>query len=56
LAKTVAYQEGALATGKTRSQAPVLPDGYWARARGVAELRVATAGYRLADVLELVRA
>lgn len=55
LAKTVAYQDGTLVTGKTRAEAPVLPAGYWARARGLAELRVATAGYRLADVLALVR-
>lgn len=55
LAKTVAYQDGALAVGKTRAQAPVLPAGYWARARDLADLRVATAGYRLADVLALVR-
>ncbi|KQY27314.1 hypothetical protein ASD21_14795 [Caulobacter sp. Root1455] len=55
LAKTVAYQDGALATGKTRAQAPVLPNGYWARARALADLRVATAGYRMADVLALVR-
>jgi hypothetical protein len=54
LAKTVAYQEGALATGKTRAEAPVLPKGYWIRARALADLRVATAGYRLADVLALV--
>ena len=54
LAKTVAYRDGALATGKTRAQAPVLPKGYWGRARELADLRVATAGYRLADVLALV--
>jgi hypothetical protein len=55
LAKAVAYQDGVLVTGKSRAQAPVLPDGYWARARGVSEARIATAGYRLADVLALVR-
>ncbi|MBO9557076.1 MAG: S1/P1 nuclease [Caulobacter sp.] len=55
LAKTVAYQDGALAAGKTRAQAPVLPNGYWTKARDVADLRIATAGYRLADVLALVR-
>jgi hypothetical protein len=55
LAKTVVYQDGKLTTGKTRAAAPVLPDGYWAHARDVADLRVATAGYRLADVLALVR-
>lgn len=54
LAKTVAYQDGALVTGKTRAEAVVLPNGYWAKAREVADLRVATAGYRLADVLALV--
>jgi hypothetical protein len=54
LAKTVAYQDGALATGKTRAEAPVLPEGYWARARALADLRVATASYRLAEVLALV--
>ncbi|WP_029908517.1 S1/P1 nuclease [Caulobacter sp. UNC358MFTsu5.1] len=56
LAKTVAYRDGALATGRTRAEAPVLPKGYWATARDLAELRIATAGYRLADVLALVRA
>jgi hypothetical protein len=55
LAKAVAYQDGALVTGATRAQAAVLPDGYWARARELADLRVATAGYRLAEVLALVR-
>lgn len=54
LAKTVAYQDGALARGKTKATAPVLPAGYWTRARNLADLRVATAGYRLADVLALV--
>jgi hypothetical protein len=55
LAKTVAYQDGALAIGTTKAQAPVLPKGYWNRARDLADLRVATAGHRLADVLALVR-
>lgn len=55
LARTVAYRDGALAVGKTRAEAPVLPKGYWTRARELADLRVATAGYRLADVLALVR-
>lgn len=55
LAKTVAYRDGALATAPVKAQAPVLPLGYVATMRGVADTRVATAGYRLADVLALVR-
>jgi len=54
LARTVTYQNGTLPVGTTRADAPVLPAGYWARARNLADLRVATAGYRLADVLALV--
>lgn len=55
LAKDVAYQRGALARSPDKAKAPVLPAGYMAKMRGVADARVATAGYRLADVLALVR-
>jgi hypothetical protein len=55
LAKTVAYRDGAIDTAPERAKAPVLPPGYVAKMRPVADLRVATAGYRLAEVLSLVR-
>jgi hypothetical protein len=55
LAKDVAYQGGALARSPDKAKAPVLPAGYMAKMRSVADARVATAGYRLADVLALVR-
>lgn len=55
LAKGVAYRDGALARSPDKAKAPVLPPGYMARMRSVADARVATAGYRLADVLALVR-
>jgi len=55
LAKDVAYRDGALARSPDKAKAPVLPAGYRARMRSVADARVATAGYRLADVLSLVR-
>jgi hypothetical protein len=55
LAKGVAYRDGALARSPDKAKAPVLPPGYMAKMRSVADARVATAGYRLADVLALVR-
>jgi hypothetical protein len=55
LAKTVAYRDGKLATSPDRAKAFVLPAGYMARMRIVADARVAQAGYRLADVLALVK-
>lgn len=55
LAKDVAYQGGALARSSDKAKAPVLPPGYMAKMRSVADARVATAGYRLADVLSRVR-
>lgn len=55
LAKDVAYQDGALARAPDKAKAPVLPAGYMAEMRSVADARVAAAGYRLADVLTLVR-
>jgi hypothetical protein len=55
LAKDVAYRDGALARSPDKAKAPVLPPGYMAKMRSVADARVATAGYRLADVLALVR-
>jgi len=57
LAKGVAYRNGALprAAAKDKARAPVLPSGYMTEMRRVADARVATAGYRLADVLALVR-
>jgi hypothetical protein len=56
LAKDVAYRDGALARSPVKAQAPVLPAGYMGRMRQVADARIASAGYRLADVLALVRA
>lgn len=55
LAKTVAYRDGKIETAPDRAKAPVLPPGYVAKMRTVADSRVATAGYRLAEVLALVR-
>lgn len=55
LAKTVAYRDGRLETAPDPTKAPVLPAGYVAKMRSVADARVATAGYRLAEVLSLVR-
>lgn len=56
LAKTVAYRDGAVANSPVKAEAPVLPPGYMAKMRSVADARIAQAGYRLADVLALVRA
>jgi len=56
LAKTVAYRDGKVANSPVRAQAPVLPVGYMAKMRSVSDQRIAQAGYRLADVLALVRA
>ncbi len=55
LAKTVAYRDGQLATSPDRAAAPVLPAGYAPRMRAIADARVAQAGYRLAEVLALVK-
>jgi hypothetical protein len=49
-----AYLDGRLPPGLDAAHATVLPDGYTRRAKGVAERRVALAGYRLADELRLV--
>lgn len=55
LAKTVAYRDGKLASSPDKAKAPVLPPGYIAQMNKIADRRVAQAGYRLADVLALVR-
>jgi hypothetical protein len=55
LAKTVAYRDGKLATTSVKAQAPVLPPGYVTKMNSIADTRIAQAGYRLADVLALVR-
>ncbi len=55
LAKTVAYRDGDLPRSPDKAKAPVLPAGYMTQMRSLADARVATAGYRLADVLALVR-
>jgi hypothetical protein len=55
LARTVAYRDGKLARSPVKAQAPVLPAGYMVQMRAVADTRIAVAGYRLADVLALVK-
>jgi hypothetical protein len=55
LAKDVAYRDGGLARSPDKAKAPVLPPGYRTRMRQLADARIAAAGYRLADVLTLVR-
>lgn len=54
LARDVAYRHGALAGSEDKTAAPVLPDGYAATAKEVAERRIVVAGYRLARELESV--
>jgi hypothetical protein len=52
LAKRLAYLDGKSLGSPTRDNAtPVLPEGYLAKAKAVAERRIVLAGYRLADVL-----
>jgi hypothetical protein len=51
LAKEIAYRNGKVA-GSTNPASPlVLPEGYIAEAKAVAERRIALAGYRLSDLL-----
>jgi hypothetical protein len=52
LARDVAYKQGRLNGGLDRSDGPVLPEGYAAEAKAIAERRVALAGYRLAEMLK----
>jgi hypothetical protein len=52
LAKRVAYLNGKPPDSPTRDdKTPAVPDGYNAKAKGVAERRIVLAGYRLADEL-----
>lgn len=51
LARKVAYQNGALPLSPTPADATVLSPRYVAVTRALSERRVATAGYRLADIL-----
>ena len=55
LAKTKAYLNGALKAAKEEDGAPVLPSGYGADSKVVAERRLALAGYRLVDQLKSLR-
>lgn len=55
LARTVAYDGGRLVTGRSPGEAPVLSKSYLVRARSVSEARIASAGYRLADLMGTVR-
>ena len=55
LAVKEAYREGAVSGVPTAAaDAPILPADYDARSRAIAEQRVATGGYRIADVLRAV--
>lgn len=55
LARKIAYQNGALRLSPTPVGATVLSPHYVAVARALSERRVATAGYRLADILAEAR-
>lgn len=50
LARSLAYDGGRLVAGRSPDDAPLLSEAYVARARSVSEARVASAGYRLADL------
>ena len=54
LAKSLAYDGGRLVTGRSPGEAPLLSKTYVVRARSVSEARVASAGYRLADLFGTV--
>jgi hypothetical protein len=54
LARQVAYRNGELPYGTDMNDAPVLPDGYTAEAKAIAERRIVVAGHRLARTLESV--
>jgi hypothetical protein len=51
LARTLAYDEGRVRTGKSPETATIPPADYAARSREAAQRRLAVASYRLADVL-----
>lgn len=53
LAREAAYRDFRMAGAVDRDRAPVVPSGYKAAARKVAERRVALASYRLAEELSL---
>lgn len=55
LARSVAYLHGRLLTGRSPAEAPVMSKAYLEGAKGVAETRIASAGYRLADQLGSLR-
>lgn len=50
------YLRGTLAGSLEKEEAPGLPEGYLPAAKELAEQRITLAGYRLADVLQLLRA
>lgn len=54
LAIKEAYREGAVTGSPRPAEAPVLPADYDARTRAIAERRVATGGYRIADVMRAI--
>jgi hypothetical protein len=54
LAKAEAYRDGAIKTDPVQAKAPPLPAGYTDKMRGIADTRIAKAGYRLAEVLALL--
>ncbi len=54
LAVKEAYREGAVSGSPRPAEAPVLPADYDARTRAIAERRVATGGYRIADVMRAI--
>lgn len=55
LARKIAYQDGSLHLSPTPTDPAVLTPRYVAVARALSERRVATAGYRLADILTEMR-
>jgi hypothetical protein len=54
LARTAAYRDFAMPGGSSADDAPIVPSGYRAQARVVAERRVVLASYRIAAQLEAV--
>jgi hypothetical protein len=54
LAVKDAYREGAVSGSPRPAEAPVLPADYDVRTRAIAERRVATGGYRIADVMRAI--
>ena len=51
LARDFAYKQGHLKGGLDRNDGPMLPEGYAAEAKAIAERRVVLTGYRLAALL-----